>query len=129
SQFRFPAAGGGGLVWSTLLGGPGFQGATGVAMESGGNVIVAGWGGTDFPTTQGAFARIGTSQDGFIARLGTDGKTLDYATLFGGSQLEDGLRVLALAPRLAVISGWTESTDMPTTLGAFDRVFALDGTN
>jgi hypothetical protein len=127
SQFRFPAAGGGGLVWSTLLGGPGFQGATGVAIESGGDVVVAGFGGMDFPTTQGSYDRLGLSQDGFLARLSSDGRVLDYATIFGGSELEDGLRVLSLAPRAVIVSGWSESTDLITTPGAFDRVFGAAG--
>src|SRR6185503_21095115 len=41
--------------------------------------------------------------------------------------LEDGLRVLSLAPRSAIVSGWSESTDLTTTPGAFDRVFGAAG--
>ena len=56
------------LVYSTFLGGSGFDSAMGLAVDAGGNAYVAGGtGSADFPTTAGAFDT--TSGGGFITKL------------------------------------------------------------
>ncbi len=80
------------LVWSTLLGGPNYDRAYAIQVDSSG-VYVAGRAGEGFPTTSGvvqpAFAGDSTpggaegAQDGFVAKLSLDGKSLLWSTYFG----------------------------------------------
>jgi hypothetical protein len=127
SRYRFTSGAPGALVWSTLLGGPGYQGATGVSVDSGGQAFVAGWGGMDFPTTQGAYMRASVSQDAFIARVTADGRSIAYASLLGGSKEEYDTVVAALEGNRAVVGGRTISPDFPTTPGALDRILNANG--
>lgn len=74
------------LLFSTLLGGGGNDFGRGIAVDSAGNVIVAG--GTqsfDFPVTSEAVDASPGGLDGFVAVLDASGATLRYATLFGGN--------------------------------------------
>jgi hypothetical protein len=58
------------LLYSTYLGGPGDDWATGVALDSAGNVYLAGQAGEDFPTTPGASQSVFSGQcDVFVAKL------------------------------------------------------------
>ena len=83
----------GALVWSTYLGGAGYDFGYAVEFADNGDVIVAGRAGPGFPTTPGvvqeSFAGdndIGAPygpQDGFVARLSADGSQLVWSTYFG----------------------------------------------
>lgn len=112
-----------GVVWSTLLGGGGGDTVNAVVWRPGVGLWVAGWAGsTDFPTTVGAYRTTG-GRDGFVARLSEDGTALVYATYFGGSDADEirGLDVTAsLQP---VVCGFTHSTDLPGTAGAYQANF------
>jgi hypothetical protein len=76
----------GGLVFSTFLGGNGFDSAQAAGFDPAGNVIVAGTTeSTDFPVTPGAFqTSFEGSYDGFIVRLDPTGAHLTYGTYLGG---------------------------------------------
>lgn len=126
-------SGGASLVYSTLLGGTGGEGAYGVGLANG-RVYLAGEstesGGKKavlFPTTADAFQRLSAgSWDAFVAILDLTrpvAQQLVYASLFGGSANETGrcLAVNALGSVLAC--GWTRSTDLPVTAGAFDQAY------
>jgi uncharacterized protein (TIGR03437 family) len=71
------------LVFATYLGGSGNPSPTAIAVDSNGNVYVAGslvYG--DFPVTPGAAFSSGT---GFIVKLSASGSQLVYATLLPGT--------------------------------------------
>jgi hypothetical protein len=130
-RFRFPATGGGSLVWSSLLLGT----ATGVFADSvvvdqSGDVIVIGsdTAGT-FPTTDGSYKRL-PAKGSFLARFSGDGKTLLHSTLLHQPSGVLVLRMKAASSGLhgVVVAGSTLLPDHPTTPGAFDRVFGSDGT-
>ncbi len=83
----------GSIVWSTLLGGPGYDRAYAIEVDQAGFVYVGGRAGAGFPTTSGVlqpnFAgdvdpnnKYGT-QDGFVAKLSPDGSSLVWSTYFG----------------------------------------------
>ena len=122
------------LEYSTYLGGSGDNGAGAVAVDSAGNAYVAGYvQSADFPTTPGAFDRTcGTdglcnnhSYDSFVTKLDPTGAGLLYSTYLGGSGFEDGtLRLAVDVHGNAYVSGNTNSTDFPTTLGSFDPTCA-----
>src|SRR5215218_4085234 len=52
---------------------------------------------------------------------------LDYSTFLGGTNEDEGLGIAVDADGRAYVTGPTQSTDFPTTTGAFDRTF--DGIN
>lgn len=73
----------GGVVFATYLGGSGDPSPTAIAVDSNGNVYVAGglvYG--DFPVTPGAAF---SSGNGFIAKLSASGSQLVYSTLLPGT--------------------------------------------
>ena len=107
--------------------------ATGAAYVAG-VAFPAGSGSTGFPTTTGAFQTTSTAMStGGIAKLNANGSALVYATYLGGSNPDNyadsnganGIAVDALGD--AYITGWTVSSDFPTTPGAFSRT-PPDGT-
>jgi hypothetical protein len=76
------------LVYSTYLGGSGFDAGVGIAVDASGNAYVTGQtGSTNFPTTPGAFQTTygGGSFDAFITKLNPTGTALVYSTYLGGS--------------------------------------------
>jgi beta-propeller repeat-containing protein len=122
-------AAGNGLVYSTYLGGSGPDEAIGIAVDSSGNAYVTGMTfSTDFPTTAGAFqtANAGIS-DVFVTKLNAAGNGLVYSTYLGGSNLDsifDGGSGIAIdSSGNAYVTGYTFSTNFPTTAGAFQTAF------
>lgn len=81
------------ILWSTFVGGHDYDRAYAVEIARTGDIIIAGRAGDGFPVTAGTmqttFAGDTTSnseygwQDGFVASLTADGKTLNWATYFG----------------------------------------------
>ena len=88
---------GGRLLWSTYLGGPNYDRGYAIELDSQNNVVVAGRAGEGFPTTQGTVQPnfggqldpLGAygKQDGFVAKLSSDGSRLLWATYFGGADI------------------------------------------
>lgn len=104
------------LVWSTRLGGVGFQMTHAVAVDALGAAHVAGWtSSSTFPSTTGVPYGGGT-WDAFYARFDATG-ALAAATLFGGAGY-DVARGIALTSAGATIVGETYSSSFPTTAGA-----------
>src|SRR5258708_38024873 len=73
------------LVYSTYLGGSGNDGATGIAVDSGGNAYITGvTSSTNFPTTNPVQAAHGGGMfDAFVAKLNPLGSKLVYSTYLG----------------------------------------------
>jgi hypothetical protein len=123
------------LSYSTFLGGSRDDEGWGIAVDRAGNAyITGGAGSTDFPTTAGAFQ---TSQGGsaFVTKLNAAGTALIYSTYVGGSGHNlshgwEGDASCAIAvdgSGTAYVTGYTPSTDFPTTAGAFQTTHASDG--
>jgi beta-propeller repeat-containing protein len=120
------------IIYATYLGGPGQDEIDDVAVDAWGHLYVSGFAGAGFPTTPGAFDRTfnGASEccgglfgDAFVARLSADGSRLLYSTFVGGSAA-DGTSTLALgADGSVTITGFTGSSDFPTTRGAVRSAF------
>ncbi len=117
---------GGGLVFSTFLGGDAYESGDRVALESSGLVIVGGaTRSSSFPVTSGAYDEaFNDSLDAFVTAFAPDALGLAYSTFLGGSG-DDQLNGIAVdASGRLLVTGSTESRDFPTTSGAFDRTFA-----
>lgn len=118
-------ASGSALVYSTYFGGSGDNQASAIAVDSSGNVYVAGkTSSTDFPTLnafQGINKEFQNSYTGFVAKLNSTGSKLLYSTYLGGSgnpsSYDQGDEITALAVDKsgdAYVGGYTDSADFPT---------------
>jgi hypothetical protein len=110
------------LVFSTLLGGAGFDEGFIAFFDSAGNVHVEGdTGSKKFPTTAEAFQTSygGGDSDGFVTKLNPTGSALVYSTYVGGSDFDGAHDGWLDAAGNFYIDGLTASTDFPTTSGSF----------
>jgi len=118
------------LLYATYLGGVSYDQANAIAVDGSGAAYVAGWTilSTDFPTTPGAFdTSLGNWGDGFVTKLHPGGSTLVYSTFLGGNTSSDGSGddyadgIAVDRSGNAYVTGATDCSDFPTTVGAFDR--------
>lgn len=133
------AADGSSLVYSTYLGGHGFNSGTGLVIDESGAAYVTGLtGAPDFPTTPDAFdtnfhgkanfapppfSNRPDDYDAFVTKLSPDGSRLDYSTYLGGNRLDAGFGIAVDAHDNAFVAGDTRSQSFPATVGAFDKTF------
>ena len=119
------------LIWSTYLGGILDDWATGVALDSAGNVLVAGYTRSgNFPllnpvksTLNGANA---DDYDAFVAKLDPNGTKLLYSTFLGGPA-DDGAAGIALdaagnayvAVNVGSATGYPGTQNAPNSFGIF----------
>ena len=77
---------GGKLLWATYLGGILDDWATGVAVDSAGNVLVTGWTrSANFPLANAIQGTLGNGFSAFVAKLDPTGSKLLYSTFLGGA--------------------------------------------
>ena len=114
-----------GLIYSTFLGGGDAEVGNTIALDAAGSPYVTGVAtSTDFPTTMGAFdTTYGGNQDAFVTKLNPAGTGLVYSTYLGGISFEQGMGIALDAAGDAHVTGFTGSTDFPTTSDAFDTSF------
>lgn len=114
------------LIWSTYIGGNGFDDAGGIAVDGAGHVFVRGvTNSPDFPTTLGAFQtqQAGPSFNVWLAELAADGASLVYSTYLGGHGFNSGTGLAIDGSGAAYVTGLTGAPDFPTTPHAFDTNF------
>lgn len=105
------------LIYSTYLGGSGFDQGYAIAVDALGNAYVTGQtAAIDFPTTSGAFQTNYGGGDAFVAKLNPTGSALVYST-FINSASGNGIAVDSAGN--AYITGDAAATSFPTTAGAF----------
>jgi len=116
------------LVYSTYLGGSGLDQGGGIAVDASHNAYVVG--GTessgDFPihaAEQSTFG--GGNSDAFVTVINSTGTAYIYSTYLGGNGADagDGIAVDSTG---AYIVGATESSNFPTTTGAFQTTYGGD---
>ncbi|MCK4444589.1 MAG: SBBP repeat-containing protein, partial [Thermoplasmata archaeon] len=118
-------ADGSALVYSTFIGGNSIDIGYSIAADSDGNAYVIGQTlSTDFPTTPGAFdTTYNVGHDAFVVKLDASGSDLVYSTFLAGSHNEYGYAIAVDSTRAAYATGFTYSTDFPTTVDAFDTSY------
>ncbi|OPX87644.1 MAG: Endo-1,4-beta-xylanase A precursor [Pelotomaculum sp. PtaB.Bin013] len=106
---------GSGPVYSTYIGGNGYDQASAIAVDSSGNAYIAGWtASTNFPVAGPCQGSNGGGQDAFVAKLNPSGSGIVYSTYLGGSNDD---RAYALTVELSgsvYIAGYTGSSNFPT---------------
>jgi hypothetical protein len=139
-------ASGTGLVYSTYLGGSGYDVGLGLAVDSSGNAYLTGFtSSTDFPTKNAFQANFSAGRpfvgdvayDAFVTRLNATGSALLYSSYLGGNGTEDifnGYVNSGIFGGIAVdgagnayVTGLTNSSNFPTTAGAFQSSLAGTG--
>ena len=111
------------LVYSTLIGGDGFEEPQDIEVDNAGNAYMTGsTGSPDFPTTPDAFdTTFNLSGDVFITKLNPTGSApLVYSTSVGDIRSEVGNGIAVDAFGSIYVTGQTTSVNFPTTPGAFD---------
>ena len=122
------------LVYSTFIGGNGFDRAESIAIDACGNAYLTGYtSSANYPTTSGAYqTTFGDSgpfiyYDAFITKLNAAGSALVYSTFIGGSNYDRGTSIAIDASRNAYITGFTASANYPTTPGAYQTTYNGNG--
>ncbi|MBV9303480.1 MAG: SBBP repeat-containing protein [Acidobacteriaceae bacterium] len=112
------------LIYSTYLGGSGYDHCSSLALGADGSAYVAGVTmSADFPIANALQNKLRGKQSGFVSRLNSEGTDLIFSTYLGGSGTGDAAGDLALdGEGNALVTGFTNSTDFPVTKGAYQTV-------
>jgi hypothetical protein len=114
------------LVYSTFLGGSNLDSIVAIALDSSGAAYLTGsTSSTDYPVTHGVIQA--TDNDphatAFVTKLNSSGTALIYSTFLGGSGSasggDNGEAIAVDATGNAFVTGYTYSSDFPTTKGAY----------
>src|SRR5262249_27111211 len=111
------------LVYSTYLGGSGFDSAGGLAVGAGNAYISGGTTALDFPTPPGAFDTLPDGNDALLTKVSASGSTLVFSTVFGGAGSDGASGVAVDAAANIWVTGATGSSDFPITVGAADSSY------
>lgn len=106
----------------TYLGGSGGDRLQCYTNDEFGNVYISGiTSSSNFPITPGAYSSTygGHNYDSFITKLDSTFSSLGYSTYMGGNHVEYGYDIEVVDGE-AIVTGYTHSTDFPTTSGSYD---------
>jgi hypothetical protein len=114
------------LIYATYLGGSASEEVRGMAVDASGNLLLTGYTlSSDFPVTpDAAQPTYGGNGDIFVAVVNPfNPQFLLYSTYLGGSDAEVGYAIGADAQNNIYVTGYTLSTDLPTTPNAPQRFY------
>ena len=118
---------GSGLVYSTYIGGKTTNVADAIALDSSGNAYITGYTkSSNYPVTPGVFQGVCAScksgfVDSFVTKLNSSGTALVYSSFLGGNNADVGYAIAVDSSENAYVTGYTYSTNFPTTTGAFQK--------
>jgi hypothetical protein len=104
------------LIYSTYLGGSGYDQGLGIGVDQAGNAFVVGT--TDSPNfpqsnpVQPAYG--GAPTDAFVAVVDPKGVAVPFSTFLGGSGDDRGTDIAVSLAGVAFVTGWTYSPNFPT---------------
>ncbi|MGB7923166.1 MAG: hypothetical protein WCF57_07975 [Pyrinomonadaceae bacterium] len=134
-RMKLDGGGAADLRYSSFLGGTDADEGYAVALDPANpaTVLVGGLtystvSAVKFPTTPGTIRPSSESVDGFVMKFqfpASGGGSLVWSTLFGGFLYEEVSDLAVDGNGNVVIAGQTQSFDLPTTAGAYDRSVAI----
>jgi len=114
------------LIYSAVMGGDDEDSSSGIAVDSAGNAHITGkTASKNLPLTSGVFGASygGSISDAFVIKLDASGSSLLYSTYLGGNGEDSGGiisgDITVGDDDLAYVTGWTSSSNFPTTRGAY----------
>lgn len=116
-------------MYSTYLGGSGYDRGLGIVVVPSGNAYVTGETLGNFPTTNEAYQTVfGGAQDAFMAILNGTGTGLVYSTYLGGDVSDAGNGIVVDSSGNVFVTGLTAGS-FPTTGGAYQTNFGGGSSN
>ncbi|MHA1992761.1 MAG: SBBP repeat-containing protein [Candidatus Hodarchaeales archaeon] len=113
------------LLFSTYIGGSGYEVINSVDVDASGNIIMVGeTESTDFPTLKAYDNTFEGESDGFLTKFSSDGQLL-FSTYIGGSGYEVINSVDVDASGNIILAGRTNSANFPT-FNAYDSILGGD---
>jgi Beta-propeller repeat len=112
------------LSYSTFLGGTAADVGNGITVDPSGNAYIVGQTcSTDFPTAAPLQSTSAGNCDAFVTKLNPNGSALVFSTFLGGTggDLAGGVAIDSF--QNVYVTGLTNSTNFPTTTGAFQTVY------
>ncbi|MCD4795057.1 MAG: SBBP repeat-containing protein [Bacteroidales bacterium] len=116
------------LSASTFIGGSDYEEANSIALDNSDNVFITGytWS-SDFPTSTTAYDNsYNTAKDVFISKFNSDLSSLSASTFLGGSGEDSGTEIAVDNAGNVFVTGYTTSSNYPTTASAYDVSYAGD---
>lgn len=120
------------MLYSTYLGGNGYDSGNGIGVDSAGNAFITGYtSSTNFPLSNPLQPNLAGSYNVFVAEITTGGAGLAYSTYIGGSGMDGGFGLAIDGSDDAYVVGQTSSPNFPTqnpiqpTLTAGANAFVL----
>jgi fibronectin type 3 domain-containing protein len=112
------------LLYSTFIGGNSNEVGYDISLDSSGNAYLTGYTeSTDFPTKNGyENDYFGGDADVFIVKLNPTGSAIVFSTYLGGNDEDVSYDILIDQQRNVYILGETQSSNFPTSIGAYDSV-------
>jgi hypothetical protein len=108
------------LIFCTFLGGNGDDRAMGLALDSQGNIYVAGHtASSNFPLADAFQRTLSGSEDAFVTKLNSAGNRLIYSTYLGGSGVEIANGIAVDSYGQAYVGGSTTSTNFQIVGGVY----------
>ena len=113
------------LLYSTYLGGSTQTQGNAIVLDGSGNAYVTGFTrALDFPITPGVVQSVCGScsksfVDVFVTKFNSTGTALIYSTYLGGKNADVGYAIALDSSGNVYVTGYTFSTNFPTTAGAF----------
>ena len=105
---------GNGIVYSTFLGGGGYDQGSSIKVDSGNNAFVTGYTTSpDFPTKSAYCDNLVGVKDVFILKLNSTGNGLIFSTYIGGTNEEQGTEIAIDDLGNSYVTGFTESSNFP----------------
>jgi hypothetical protein len=105
---------GNGLVYSTYIGGTGYDWGAGIAVDGSGNAYVAGYTSSgDFPTVSPVQTGFNGLYDAFVSKLNAAGSALTFSTFYGGTGSDVANAIKLDSNGNILTGGQTSSLDLP----------------